>query len=80
MTPEQIVDGVNDFERAVDHMLSFMTPGGVCCWPPRRLHGYCTHPACIVRRERYAVQWAREAAHLAHWLMAMTAVVNRGRM
>ena len=71
MTAHEIIGLVNNLDYAITQMLAWMSPGGACCEPPTRLYGYCTHPPCIARHERYAAEFAREAAHLAKALQAI---------
>jgi hypothetical protein len=75
LTAAGIVCWAESLDGAVSQMLAWLSPGGTCCLGPRE-HGYCTRPACVARREKYAAEWATQAAHAAHLLMALAGAAN----
>lgn len=77
VTAAMIAAIVREMDDAANQAVSWMAPGGVCCAPPTRLHGYCTNPGCIVHRERTARQWAIEAGHAARRLQRLAEIANQ---
>lgn len=66
MTARTLVKLARELEEAANQAVSWMSPGGYCCEPPTRAHGYCTNPACAARHETYSAMWAARAASLAN--------------
>lgn len=66
MTARTLVKLAQELEVATTQAVAWMSPGGSCCEPPTRAHGYCTNQACAARHEQYSAMWARKSAHLVH--------------